>query len=317
MVTNRLIEIRYFKWDITQALLSFDRLRWHRSRSGPHGFYEPRTAAVAAPAVLTGSRTFPHQVTGRVLRFRVGGTAEVAVTFVGPDPVMTESLVAQVNAATDLVIASDANGALRLTTDGVGGQTALEILDGDANPFLGWSAGDAALGTDLDDVLLPGVHEYFYTDPHSHEDYWYQAELFHSSTGARKLSVPFPADAADAVPKEHTITAYLRLADQGGRALAGRKVSFFNLGMPNAVEVPEGRWGVARQFAQITTDRNGYAQIRLLRGVLVDVNIEGGITRRITVPVDGSAVDLLDPDLVAQDEFGVQASNVPFAVRTT
>jgi hypothetical protein len=262
----------------------------------------------------------PHEVNGRTLLIRVNGVTEVSVTFTTPDPASTADIASEINGATALVVASDEDGVLRLTTAITGSNASIEILDGDANPFLGWEEQDGAIGLDSDTVLVAGTHQYFYTDQNSDRDYWYRVEFINSSTlDSSGLGVPVPANLADQVPRSQTIVGSIRLADLGGYPVPNRKITFFNVGVPNALEVDgePTRWGVARQYGQIQTDRNGYAEFRFLRGTTIDMNIEGGFTRRITVPSSGDAFDLLDPSLVETDEYGIQEPDIPFAIRTT
>ncbi len=320
-VTNQPLQLRYFVRDISNALLTYNRLRWHRSESGQNGLYEARTAAAAEAAVLDSDLAEPHQLNGKELKFEVDGTTEVSVVVAAADPVSTSDLITEISNATALVTPSDpGDGTLRLTTASTGSNASIEILDGDGNPFIGWTEGDGALGTDADTVLVSGTHQYFYTDQNSDRDYWYKVEFLHDSTGdTTGLGVAFPANAADAVPVSQTIVGSIRLADLTGNPIEGRKITFFNVGVPNAIAVTgqSTQWGIARQYHQVATDRNGYAEFRFIRGAVVDVNIEGGFTRRITVPTSGDAFDLLDTTLVTDDEYGIQEPDIPFAVRTS
>jgi hypothetical protein len=68
----------------------------------------------------------------------------------------------------------------------------------------------------------------------------------------------------------------------------------------------------------MTTDRDGYAEVRLVRGMEVDFAVDGtNLIRRIQVPTTGDGFDLLDPSLVVSDEFGIQEPKIDFMVRTT
>ena len=320
-VTNQPVQVNYVVRDIANALLTYDRLRWHRSTTGANGLYEARTAAAAAPAVLDATLAEPHQLNGKELKFRVNGVTEVSVTVTAADPVSTADLITEITAATPLVTPSDdGNGRLRLTTVQTGSGASIEILDGDGNAYVGWTEGQGETGIDQDTVLVGGTHQYFYTDQNSDREYWYKVEFFNSTTLVTTgLGVPFPANLTDAIPVSQTIVGAIRLSGMSGYAVECRKITFFNVGMPNRTVVSgqSTSWGIARQFAQVETDRNGYAEFRFVRGITIDMNIEGGITRRITVPTTGDIFDLLDPALVTEDEFGIQEPDIPFAIRTT
>lgn len=321
VVTNQPIQLSYFVPDIASALLSYNRLRWYRSRTGQNGLYEDATAATAQAATLDGSAsaTTPFQLNGRELKFRVNGTTEVAVTFTSSNPVTIAEVVGEINGATALVVASDENGGLRLVTVATGSGASIEILDGDANPFIGFQEGAGAVGLDQDTTLVAGTHEYFYTDQNSSGDFWYRVEFRHADEPqVSGLSVPFPAIQVQRVPSALTIVCFLRLTDMAGFPIACRRVTFFNPFLPNTVVDQANRWGVFRHYLQMTTDQNGYAQTRLLRGMTIDMSIDGtGFVRRIQIPSEGDGVDLLDPSLVVQDEFGIQEPEIDFAIRTS
>jgi hypothetical protein len=315
VVTNQPIQLSYFVRDISTALATYNRLRWHRSRDGSDGIYEAVTQGLPTAAVLDSVLKEPHQLNGKELKLKVDGASEIALTVVATDPVSTADLVSEILAATSLVIPSDASGLLRLTSVTTGTNSSIEVQDGDANPFLGFAEGDGAVGLGQDTILLPGVHEYLLTDQNSDGGYWYRVEFLHSVTGATSgLGVPFPADSADSVAKAQTIVAYLRLADMGGKALEGRRVFLHNTFRPNKVD----GFGVFRHTVEMVTDRNGYAEVRLVRGMDLDLSIDGsGFVRRLTIPTTGDSVDLLDPSLVTRDEFGIQEANIDFAIRTS
>lgn len=315
-VTNTPIQHSYFVADIADAVAAYNRLRWWRSRDGQNGLYEAATASSPAAATLLGGDEEPHDVDTRTFSFRVNGITRVDVVLSGTD---LASTIASIALATALVVASDDAGRLRLTTVATGSGASIEILDGDANPFLGFSEGDAAVGLDSDLTLVAGTHEYFYTDQNSSEEFWYRVEFLNTATAATTgLGVPFPASRAQGVPKSQTITCYVRLSDMSGAPIQGRRITFHNVFQPNRVAVPGRSWGVFRHYAEMVTDRNGYAEIRLLRGILIDFAVDGtDFVRRIEIPTTGDIVDILDPALVAEDEFGIQEPNIDFAIRTS
>jgi hypothetical protein len=187
--------------------------------------------------------------------------------------------------------------------------------DTDAAPFLGWVVGDGAVGTDGDTVLVAGTHEYFFTDGNSDKDFWYKVHALHDSTGDEaELTPAFPAVEVDSVPKSQTIVAFIRLADMSGCPIEARKVVLHNVFLPDVVS----GFGIFRHSTTLTTDRNGYAELRLVRGMVVDFSIDGtGFVRRITIPTTGDIVDLLDASLVTEDEFGIQEADIDFAIRTS
>ncbi len=318
-VTNQPLTVSYFIADIADAVLTFNRIRWYRSRAGQGGLYEPATAATAAAAELVGSVVEPHELNGKTLNLRVNGVTEYSITFAGADPFTTADAVAEIDAVTSaLLTPSDESGALKLTTTITGSNASIEVLaNSDAAPYLGLASDACAVGIDADIPLIAGTHEYFYTDQNSDYDYWYRIELLHTGTGDNsELSAPIPMQQVIGVPASQTIIGYLRLASMTARPDVGRRVVFSNLTQPNTVL--SGAVGIMKQYEEVVTDSTGYAQIRLLRGITIDFNIAGtGFTRRITVPSTGDAFNLLDPSLVAEDEFGIQEPNIDYAIRTS
>jgi hypothetical protein len=319
VVTNEPIQISYFVDDISSALIAYNRLRWHRSRTGQNGLYEPMTAAAAGTATLLSPNSTPHQLNGKTLSFRVNGVTQVDVTFSSADPVTTAQAATEISGETALVTAVDDGGFLRLTTVATGTAASIEILESDAAPYFGWATGDSALGVAADTILVAGTHEYFFTDQNSDESFWYRVEFRHSGTGITTgMGVPFPSNSPTHVPASASIVCFVRLASARGAPRPGQRITFLNAFLPNAIEAQDRRWGIFRQYEQIETDRNGYAETRLLRGITVDISFDGtGFVRRIQIPTTGDRVDLLDPLLVVQDEFGIAEPNIDFAIRTT
>jgi hypothetical protein len=289
---------------------------WYRSRTGQDGLYEPATGPAAAAAVLEGSKSGPHQLNGKTLKFRVNGVTTVTVLFSGADPYTTAAAAADINGATALVVASPgADDQLVLTTVATGSGASIEILSSDAAPFLGFDVGQAVVGLDANLVLAGGTYQYFYTDQNSSSSFFYKAQFFHSTTlEISELSVPLTADQAQVIPLSQTAVGFTQQSDLTGRAMSGRRVTLSNVFLPNRV----AGYVVTRHSQEIVTDSTGYAEVRLLKGAVIDVAIDGtNIVRRIQVPSNIDVFDLFDPALVVEDEFGIQEPNIDFAVRTT
>lgn len=319
VVTSEPIQVSYFVADIASALTTYNRLRWYRSRTGQDGTFEPASAPTVQPATLLARNLTPHQINGRTLSLRINGTTQVDVTFADPNPVTTAQAATAVDGASVLITASDEGGYLRVTTVATGTGASIEVLASDAAPHLGWDTGEASVGLGVDTTLAVGTHEYFYTDQNSDESFWYAVEFRHN-TGPQTTGrgVPFPAESPARVPASQTIVCFIRLASLDGSPLVGRQITFFNAFKPNTVTFQDRMWGVFRHYAQMETDRNGYAEIRILRDIEVDFSVGGtGFVRRIRIPATGDLVNLLDPALVISDEFGIAEPNIDFAIRTT
>lgn len=318
VVTQQPVQLSYFVADLATELLTYNRLRFYRSRTGQNGLYEAATGPAATGAVLEGTHEDAHQLNGKTLSFMVNGVTQVDVLFSDPDPVTTTQVIAAVAAETALVTATDEDGKLRLTTVATGSGASIEILECDAAPYLGFDVEQAAVGLDADLVLASGTHEYLYTDQNSSVDFWYRVELLHSVTAQVKAqSVPFQAGPIG-TPNATRIWCFIRLVDLAGQPLSGRQITLANAFQPNTVTSGSTLWGAFRHYAQMITDSEGYAQVRLLRGMQVDVAVDGtNFIRRLSIPTTGDSVDLLDPSLVVEDEFGIQEPDIDFAVRTT
>lgn len=318
LVTNQPLQLSYFVPDIASALLTYDRLRWHRSRTGPGGEFEEVTHAFATSPIISAGKAGPYSINGRTLDLRINGNVDVSVTFTDSDPVTAAQAAVEITNSSVMLSALDNGGVLEIHNVQSGTNASIEIVGGDAVPFLDMDAGAGVVGKDQDTVLVAGTHEYFFTDQNSDRDYWYRVEFLHSITAdSTGTGIPFPANMTDRVQKSQTIVCFIRISDMGGYAVESRRITFHNHFLPN--KVGDGKeWGVFRHAKEITTDRNGYAEVRMLRGIVVDMSIDGtGFVRKIQIPSTGDIVDLLDPSLVTADEFGIHDVKYDWAIRTS
>lgn len=317
--TNTLITQSYLLPDLSVQMLRFDRIRWHRSTSGRQGYYEPATATLPEPAAIhIELRT--RALAGKQLLLRINGASEpTAITFEGPDPVETEQVAAAIEAETPLLVVTPDGSGLRVGTAFGGIPASIEVLPCDAAPYLGLAVGDGAVGLGADQALNAGQSEYLFNDYQSSGSTWYTVELLNSITGVSSgKSVAFRTRADLSVPASEMIGCFIRLCDLKGLPLPGRRIFIHNVFMPNRVTANGRSWGIFRQYEELVTDLTGYAEARLIRGATVDVTVAGtGFTRRIKLPSLGTIVDLLDPGLNTQDEFGIQTPTIDFAIRTT
>lgn len=320
LVTNQLITQVFLAPEITTKLLTYDRLRWYRSTTGRNGLYAAATALVPQPAVLRGTQ-LSRVLADKQLLLRINGSGTaLEISFPGPDPVEASAVAARINALTSLVQASAVGSVLTIATVLTGTAASLEILGSEAVAPLGFLPGESAVGLGVDNTLEPGQSEYRFSDHQSSGMTWYLVEFLNATTGLTSpQSIPFRSRALESVPLARLIGCFVRLCDLSGRPLGGRRIFVHNVFMPNKVTAIDGRsWGVFRQYEELVTDPNGYAEVYLIRGATVDVTIAGtGFTRRIVVPSTGDLVDLLDPALDTRDEFGIETPQIDFAIRTT
>jgi hypothetical protein len=303
--------------DPATAVTTYDSIRWSRSITGANGVYEEISAYTAQPAVLTGMFREPHALNGKTMLFKVNGATVVSVTFSGSDPYSTASVITDINGATGLVVASaDSLSQLVLTTVLTGTAASIEILESEGALALGFQTGDFAIGKGVDNTLGSTQHEYFFTDSNASKEYWYKTQLRHHTTMAvAPQSVPIPGSEVPVIAYDLLISAYVKVIDMRGRPIEGRNIVIANVFLPNTV----GAYNIFRHYEDVATDETGYAVIRLLRGATIDVHVEGtNFTRRVKLPLAGDPVDLInlfDPVLSDEDEFGIQQPDINFAIR--
>ena len=318
-VTGQQIATSFIVRDLANTLPLYDRIRWFRSIDGPDGFFEDATAETAQPAQLTSGLGVFKSITNTTLVLRVDNGTDVSITFTSPAPVSAAFAASEINSSSALLNAVDVDDRVVITTVSTGSGASLEVLEGTDAFELDFAIGAYALGKDEDFNLISPVHEYIYTDQNSSPDYWYRTQFWHSSYTQNSVqSAAFPAGTVDHVAYTDTITGQIRLSDMAGRPIPNRKVTFHNTFSPSSIVSNSKNWGVFRHAIELRTDESGYGEIRLVRGMEVDMAIDGtGYTRRIKVPTVGDVFDLLDPALSDRDEFGIRTPTLDYAIRTS
>ncbi len=318
VVTSTPLQLDWFVADSVTPAATFNRLRWFRGRSGPQGGFEAATGPTAKAAEMRGDPQ-PHAAHGRRLHLRVNGAIDVDVTVAAADPVSSAQIASELNTASAALACFDDSGVLVLRTAATGSGSSIEVLpDSDAAPYLGLLP-VAVVGLDADTVFSSATHQYFYTDQNSSEEFYYAVQLLQSAgPQVAPRSQPFAASRVQGVAKALVVPCFVRLTDMNGYPAPGQRVTVYNAFIPNTVVSQNKTWGIYRHVLELETDRNGYAEARILRGCTVDICVDGtGVTRRITIPQSGDSVDLLDPSLVVEDEFGIQEPQIDWAIRTS
>lgn len=316
VITNQLLPLYELVISPATVLSDFTHIRWFRSITGPDGPYEAMTAAAAAPASITGTALEPHALAGKTLSLLVDGLVTVDITFGGSDPYSTADAVSDIlMQAGGSVTATDVDGRLQLESDSVGTGASIKILESEGALGLGFTIGDIALGVSAD-VAIGFANQYFFTDQNGSRSYWYRTQFVNNSTiTSAPAAPPFPGTEVPVLAYSLTIPAYVQLVDLSGRPIEGRRIVIANVFLPNAI----GDATIFRHSAEFITDENGRGEIRLVRGSVVDVHVEGtSYTRRITLPGVQDLADmvhLFDPSLSTDDEFGIQEPYIDFAIR--
>lgn len=309
------IKIKLFVPEIANVLLNFDHIQVQRSKLGtPYTDAAFITALTSSPPIIVGTTEGDfHSLSGKDLKIKVNGGAEQSVTFVSVDPISLNNVIGEINGSiTGLLADNDGTGKLRLTggLSGTGGT--LEITGGTALAILGLSI-TAVNGLDQNINLQTGVSEYEYDDLSGLASYWYRTRFYNETLGTfGGWSDWIQGSTGSAVAAGELIIGKIMMADLDGSALAGMKVTLVNVYNPLSAD----GYFLAGRSKQIETDATGRAETVLIKGMLLDVVVEGtSVIRRIQVPSTGTEFDLMDPSLVQDDPFQIQVPDLPSAVR--
>jgi hypothetical protein len=309
------ITIKIYVPDVTNVLLSFDIMQVQRSKLGdPYTDAAFITTTAAAAPVLTGTTEGPFSgLSGEQLKVKVNGGAEQTVTFISADPISLTNALGEINdAIADLTAANDGTGKVELTGNLTGTEGTIEVTGGGAAAILGLSQ-VIVHGTDQHIGLQAGVDEYSYSDLSGEASYWYRTRYYNSSTSTYGgWSDWIQGSTGAAVAASELIVGKIQVADIDGSALSDLKVTLVNVYSPLTAD----GYFLAGRSKQIETDGSGLAETTLIKGMVLDVVVEGtSIIRRITVPSTGTEFDLLDASLVTDDPFQIQVPDLPSAVR--
>lgn len=309
------IKIKIYVPEIANILLNFDHIQVQRSKIGtPYADAEFITANLATAPVIVGTTEGDfHALNGKTLKVKVNGGAEQMVTFTAVDPISLANVIAEINGAiTGLTADNDGTGKLELTGNLVGTAGTIEITGGTGLTILGLTQ-TIAHGQDQNIDLQTGVNNYEYDDLSGQASYWYRTRYYNETLGTfGGWSDWIQGSTGSAVSAADLIVGKIKMADIDGSALAGRMVTLVNIYSPLIAD----EYFMGGRSKQIETDGTGQAETMLVKGMKLDVIVEGtSIIRRITVPDTGTEFDLLDPALVEDDPFQIQVPDLPSAVR--
>lgn len=309
------IKIKVYVSEIANILVNFNHIQVQRSKLGtPYTDAEFTTApSVTAPVIVGTAEGDFASLAGKTLKVKVNGGAEQQVTFISADPISLTNVIGEINGAiTGLVADNDGTGKLRLTGGLTGTGGTLEITGGTGLTILGLAA-SFANGLDENIALQTGVSEYEYDDLSGSASYWYRTRFFNETLGTfGGWSDWIQGSTGSAVAASELIIGKIKMADIDGGALSGMKVTLVNIFSPLSAD----GYFLAGRSKQIETDGTGQAETTLIKGMQLDVVVEGtSIIRRITVPATGTEFDLMDPALVQDDPFQIQVPDLPSAVR--
>lgn len=300
--------------DIATVIASFDVIRVERSTTLDTGPFTEITAPTAQAATLTGAAgTFT--VTGLTLSLILNNGTQVDVTFTGTNPLTTDQVVAQINAAVGVNIASNVANVLVLTSNLTGTASRLEIIGGAAAPILGFSASQNDFGEDAYITLVPGQTLYSYTDNAGVAGNFYRTRFFNTITNVPSAYSPvFTGAPGTQVQPGNLALCFLDIVDAAGNARPGQQVAFYPVGVP--LKVDGFDVGIGAPPLVIETDNSGHAETNLVVGQrLRAVFVGTSLVRDFTVPA--TAFDLLTVLSTSSDIFDVQQPQLPAAPRRT
>jgi len=296
-----------------------------RSTLGEGGPYERISGAGYLPAflptdfgveapLLEGALT---AIQGKTLTFQLHDDTYYEFTFPGSVPLTFRECADALNAAFPSLIEAGllSDGRFFLRTVRLGAQAGLRVVASDASVMLGLAT-EACYGLDSDVLLAEGTKAYSFTDPHGKATYYYRTR-FADDSGSVVSAFAQPLRAGSrptALAVDQLIIGYVKLVDVQGRVSPGVDLVVY---VPFTAQRVGDRV-VSGGVVRCTTDDDGYASVRLLRGALVDVGVAGtNLLQRVQVPTDAliEQFDLLDPAYADRDAFALQKVEQPFAVR--
>lgn len=302
----------------------YDRIEVLRAVLGESGPYVALTGEFWMQATLpedfappSGGSGPQANIVGKDLILLVNEKYEVNTVFTGTDPLTFLQAAGQITTAANgqLTAYVDTNGKLVLRSIVVGGMSSIRVVGGEAAPLLGLTVGDIALGTDPRIPLVAGKTNYAFTDFFGNKKYFYKTRFMNSTTSAKStLTVPFSARAAVGIDPKNIVRGYVRLLRRDGQPDAKKEVTIY---APTLGFQVDGATVTGGQELFLT-DEQGYIEVRLIRGMDIDVGIGGtSLIRRVKVPTDSAIekFDLLSPEYGQDDAFAVKRVETPYAER--
>lgn len=285
-------------------------------------FSSPPSAARVPPSGGDASAAVGASVSlaGKPLQLLLGGgTSTVSYTHPGPFPVTLAAYAAALSAAVPSVVAwVDEQKRLVLSTPSTGESAILEVLLTEAATLLGLPTdrpNNLGCGKGYPALLTPGTVRVRVQDPIGRSSYYYKTRYSRGSVVGEFTAPICGSQRSIGLSASNLAVGYVKLIS-GGTPVPNQRVQINYPGPPNIVE---GYLSVEQVTTGIT-DSNGYAEFTLLRGVPIDVSILGSnLIRRVVIPVGSvySSFNLFDPQLAAEDGFGIQRIDTLYADRRT
>ncbi len=327
-VTTALVASGYIEVDVylqPSEWVGYDMLEMSVAELTPHGIYTPiheadyRNARVPDTAYTPTTPGATRLLQGKTIEMTVCGVP-LSHTFSQANPYTLEEAADELTAALAPLASSECGNTstLFVLSTNIGRSAMVQITGGTALADLGLLEGDKGYGRETRIRLGTQQTRYSFLDPYGTPTSFYKYRLVDSvSNTFGPWSDPISATAVPRLPFEQMILGYIRLVDATGAYVPNRQVivtnSFTNKSVkPDVV--------VSGTYADVRTDKNGYAALYLVRGIEVTIAIHGtNMVRNITVPTDPAqqTFNMLGPDLGDQDAFSVAVPEIPYATRRT
>lgn len=283
--------------------LGYTRIEVHQSKDESNSFQEV-TAPTVLPAILDSlvpATTF--RMGGKLLKLRVNGAAEQAISFSTIIEFWTATQV--MNRINEVIpsLASVSGGAVRLTSPTTGRASSVEITYNDAED-LGWIAG-SVYGKAVRITLVGGTLSYLFPDVAGISTDRYKWRF--SANGALPVSGfsdVVSDQSAPAISSGNLSVGTAKFYGADGKPIKTRILVAVD-------SIPQSVVGVFVNGPQpITIDStdDGFLQLTLIRGAKVRVAIEGTAYVREFVVPNAASFDLLTVMATATDPFTIQTT---------
>lgn len=284
--------------------LGYTSIEVHQSKDDSNSFQEV-TAPAISPAVLD---SLPANTTfrmgGKLLKLKIDGGAEVAVSFSTVVEFWTTAqVVNRINEVIPALASIGPDAVVRLTSATVGRVSSIEIVYNDATD-LGWIAG-VVYGKSARILLVAGTFSYLFPDVAGIASDRYKWR--YSANGSNPIS-PFSETVSDQSAPSISV----------GNLSVGTAKFYGADGKPKKTRilvatdsVPQGLVGVfvvRDQPIIVDSDDDGFLQLTVIRGATIRVAIEGTSYIREFVVPDATAFDLLTVMATATDPFTIQTT---------
>ncbi len=302
--------------DPAQASIIFDRIQIWRSTT-ELGTYVEITAAEEEAALVDGTVEGPWTLSGQTLTLILNGADPRSIVFTGTNPLQLTSVIAQINAVFPGLASEvpEDTERIRLKSTVSGTQSLIEA-SGSATTTLGFSTAHTN-GKNARPIISANTEDYDFNDYDGQDNYWYKTRYISSSTNAvSTFSVPAQLGSSTALTGSLAVTGKIAIATANGEPIIGRRIIFVPVAPQVIADGSGNNYGVLPSVERIviTTDSNGRASTKLVKGQRLKVFIEGTTFQREFV-VPTSDFDILTVATTQPDPLNiVVAPPIPIRV---